>query len=119
MLLVGNSVQSKRSYVLTKNTLTFWSRLFFRNETRDCRDVERYDPFVNKWTTVAPMIYPRNRLAVGTIDHSIYAVGGLCGQQLHATVERYTPLSDTDVWEEVAPMHIPRTGLAVCTIVQS
>ncbi|CAF0764574.1 unnamed protein product [Adineta ricciae] len=86
-----------------------------KNETRDCRDVERYDPFVNKWTTVAPMIYPRNRLAVGTIDHSIYAVGGLCGQQLHATVERYTPLSDTDVWEEVAPMHIPRTGLAVCT----
>lgn len=89
--------------------------MFFRNENRDCRDVERYDPFVNKWTTVAPMIYPRNRLAVGTIDHSIYAVGGLCGQQLHATVERYTPLSDADVWEEVAPMHIPRTGLAVCT----
>jgi hypothetical protein len=96
------------------NDLSYFC-LVYRTENRDCREVERYDPFVNKWTIVAPMICPRNRLGVGTIDHSIYAVGGLCGQQLYSTVERYTPLSESAVWEEVAPMHIPRIGLAVCT----
>jgi N-acetylneuraminic acid mutarotase len=70
---------------------------------------------VNKWTTVAPMIYARNRLGVGTIDHRIYAVGGSCGQQIYSTVERYSALSDSESWEEVAPMHIKRMGLAVCT----
>lgn len=89
--------------------------IFFRNENRDCRDVERYDPFVNKWTTVAPMIYPRNRLGVGVIDQYIYAIGGSCGQQLYASVERYSATSDTEAWVEVAPMHTPRIGLAVCT----
>ncbi len=87
----------------------------YRNSNRDCNDVERYDPFVNKWTTVAPMIYARNRLGVGTIDHRIYAVGGSCGQELYSTVERYSALSESESWEEVAPMHIKRIGLAVCT----
>ncbi len=61
------------------------------------------------------MIYARNRLGVGTIDHRIYAVGGSCGQQIYSTVERYSALSDSESWEEVAPMHIKRMGLAVCT----
>jgi N-acetylneuraminic acid mutarotase len=61
------------------------------------------------------MIYARNRLGVGTIDHSIYAVGGSCGQKLYASVERYCPLPNQEAWVEVASMHIPRIGLAVCT----
>jgi N-acetylneuraminic acid mutarotase len=85
-----------------------------RNENKDCRDVERYDPFMNKWTSMPPMIYARNRLGVGIIDHCIYAVGGSCGQQLYASVERFCPKPDSDTWEEVAPMHTPRIGLAVC-----
>ncbi|CAF0965904.1 unnamed protein product [Adineta steineri] len=86
-----------------------------KNDNRDCREVECYDPFVNRWTTVAPMIYPRNRLGVGTIDHYMYAVGGSCYQELYSTVERYSPTSDSAVWEEVASMHVKRIGLAVCT----
>ncbi|CAF3272592.1 unnamed protein product [Rotaria socialis] len=86
-----------------------------RNENRDCYEVERYDPFVNKWTTIARMIYARNRLGVGTIDQCIYAVGGSSGQQLYSSVERYSVLSDSEVWTEVASMHTPRIGLAVCT----
>jgi kelch-like protein 10 len=89
--------------------------VYSRDENRDCRDVERYDPFVNKWTTVAPMIYARNRLGVGTIDHCIYAVGGSFGQQLYSSVERYSPTSEHESWTEVASMHIARIGLAVCT----
>jgi N-acetylneuraminic acid mutarotase len=88
---------------------------FYRNENRDCHEVERYDPFMNKWTTIAPMIYARNRLGVGTVDHCIYAIGGSCGQQVYSTVERYSATPESDSWVEVAPMHIPRIGLAVCT----
>ncbi len=87
----------------------------YRNENKDCRDVERYDPFMNKWSTMAPMIYARNRLGVGTIDHSIYAVGGSFGQQIYSSVERYTVMPDSEGWVEVAPMHTARIGLAVCT----
>ena len=61
------------------------------------------------------MIYPRNRLGVGTIDHSIYALGGSCGQTIFSSVERYSVHDESDSWIEVASMHIPRIGLAVCT----
>lgn len=77
--------------------------------------MERYDPFSNKWTMIAPMIYARNRLGVGTVDHCIYAIGGSFGQQVHSSVERYPATPDSDTWVEVAPMHTPRIGLAVCT----
>jgi N-acetylneuraminic acid mutarotase len=62
-----------------------------------------------------PMIYARNRLGVGVIDHNIYAVGGSCGQQLYSSVERFTLKSDTESWVEVASMHTARIGLTVCT----
>lgn len=61
------------------------------------------------------MIYARNRLAAGTVDHCIYAIGGSCGQQVYASVERYPATPESDSWIEVASMHTPRIGLAVCT----
>lgn len=85
------------------------------NENYDCREVERYDPFVNKWTQVKPMNYPRNRLGVAAIDHCIYAVGGSHGQKILSSVERYSTMDETEAWIEVAPMHTSRIGLAVCT----
>ena len=93
-----------------------WMLVFFvRNENKDCRDVERYDPFMNEWTSLPPMRYARNRLGVGAIDHSVYAVGGSSGQQLYSSVERYTIGSEPDAWVEVASMHVARIGPAVCT----
>ncbi len=77
--------------------------------------MERYDPFINKWMSMPPMIYARNRLGVGIIDHSIYAVGGSSAQQLYSSVERYSTVTDVEGWVEVAPMHTARIGLAVCT----
>lgn len=85
-----------------------------RNENQDCSDVERYDPFKNRWTTIASMKYPRNRLGVGTIDQCIYAVGGSYGQQILTSVECYSPRSDAEGWKEVSSMNIARIGLAVC-----
>ena len=89
---------------------------YLRNENKDCHDVERYDPFLNRWSTLPPMIHARNRLGVGAIDCSIYAVGGSSGQKIHASVERYSTLPDAEAWVEVSPMRVPRIGLAVCTL---
>ncbi|CAF1588213.1 unnamed protein product [Rotaria sp. Silwood1] len=86
-----------------------------KNENKDCHDVERYDPFMNKWTTMPKMIYARNRLGVGVIDCNIYAIGGSCGQQIYSSVELYSVGTAAQSWIEVASMHIPRIGLAVCT----
>lgn len=87
----------------------------YRNENKDCNEVERYDPFMNKWTLLPSMIHARNRLGVGTIDCSIYAVGGSCGQQIYSSVEAYAAGANAESWVEVAPMSRPRIGLAVCT----
>ncbi|CAF1230338.1 unnamed protein product [Rotaria sordida] len=86
-----------------------------KNENKDCRDVERYDPFMNKWTSISPMLYARNRLGVGVIDNNIYAVGGSCGQQIYSSVELFAVGASAQSWVEVASMHMPRIGLAVCT----
>lgn len=87
----------------------------YRNENKDCPNVERYDPFMNKWTSLPSMIYARNRLGVATIDCNIYAVGGSFGKKIHSSVECFSTRSDAQAWVEVAPMHTPRTGLATCT----
>ncbi|CAF1195502.1 unnamed protein product [Adineta ricciae] len=87
-----------------------------KNENKDCQDVERYDPFMNKWSSMAPMLYARNRLGVGAIDKSIYAVGGSSGQHIHRSVERFTVGCDNETWVEVASLNVGRIGLAVCTL---
>ncbi|CAF1142072.1 unnamed protein product [Didymodactylos carnosus] len=82
-------------------------------DNKDCSDVERYNPFQNKWEICKSMNLPRNRLGVGVIDNSLYALGGSSGQTFHNSVERYS--LKTDSWEFVSPMHTPRIGLAVTT----
>lgn len=77
--------------------------------------MERYDPFLNQCIMLPKMNYPRNRLGVGAIDASIYAIGGSFGQKILASVERYNTLPDANAWVEVASMHTARIGLAVCT----
>jgi N-acetylneuraminic acid mutarotase len=112
---VEDIIQSKENSLnFLFQKILFFIYFLYRNENKDCRDVERYDPFMNKWTLMPSMIYARNRLGVGIIDHHIYAVGGSCGQQLYASVERFSPGPDGESWVEVAPMHTARIGLAVC-----
>jgi len=38
--------------------------------------VECYDPVLEKWSTVAPMLEPRCRLAAASHQNKIYVVGG-------------------------------------------
>uniref|UniRef100_A0A672NPJ8 Kelch-like ECH-associated protein 1 n=2 Tax=Sinocyclocheilus grahami TaxID=75366 RepID=A0A672NPJ8_SINGR len=47
-----------------------------------------YNPMTNQWTQLAPLNTPRNRVGVGVIDGSIYAVGGSHASTHHNSVER-------------------------------
>ena len=49
----------------------------------------RYDPKVNQWVLVAPMLTRRKHLGVAVVDSVIFAVGGRDEQSELNTVERH------------------------------
>ncbi|XP_059908815.1 kelch-like ECH-associated protein 1A [Gadus macrocephalus] len=72
-----------------------------------------YNPMTNRWTSLASLNAPRNRVGVGVVDGAIYAVGGSQGSAHHATVERWDP--DTNRWSLVCPMAVARLGAGVAS----
>ena len=74
--------------------------------------VEVYDPAMNAWATVAPMLTARKMLAAGVVDGKLYALGGDDGKgNILDTMEVYDP--DTDTWSTAAPMPTGRHNFAV------
>lgn len=67
------------------------------------------------WTAKALMPTPRLYFGIGAIGNHIYVVGGAnSGLGRYATLERYTPATDT--WVTKTPMSLPRDGLGVGVI---
>lgn len=52
-------------------------------------NVECFDPAVNRWQTLTPMLTHRHGLGVAVLNGPIYAVGGHDGWSYLNTVERY------------------------------
>ncbi|XP_062849882.1 kelch-like ECH-associated protein 1A isoform X2 [Trichomycterus rosablanca] len=77
----------------------------------DSEALSCYNPMTNQWTELAQLNTARNRVAVGELDGSIYAVGGSYGSTHHNTVERYDP--EANRWTFVAPMSVSRLGAGV------
>lgn len=82
--------------------------------------VQAYDPRTDTWQAEASMPTARAELAAATgPDGRIYALGGLwqngqfLGDRAFATVEVYTPA--TDSWATAASMPAPNVGLAATT----
>ena len=80
-------------------------------------DLQRYDPVLNAWTTLAPMPTARAGAAAAVIDDGIFVIGGrqstsgpCSGGPYLQTVEKYD--IDTDTWSAVAPLLTPRSDLA-------
>src|SRR5215472_1208044 len=80
-------------------------------------DVERYDPVLDSWTTLAPMPTARAGAAAAVIDDGIFVIGGrlstsgpCSGGPYVGTVEKYDV--DTGTWSTVAPLPSPRSDLA-------
>ena len=77
--------------------------------------VERYDPALNLWEAVAPMVAARMSLGVAVLDGKLYAVGGYNDDDFAlSTVDRYDPA--TNAWEAMAPMATARVVLAVAVL---
>ncbi|MDO8412434.1 MAG: kelch repeat-containing protein, partial [Gallionellaceae bacterium] len=64
------------------------------------------------WADKTPMSAPRYYYAVGVVNSTLYAVGGINGSGSYsATVEAYDPA--TNIWTPRASMFTPRYGHAV------
>jgi len=73
---------------------------------------EVYDPALDTWTRLEPMLTPRNHLGAAAIAGKIHVVGGrVPGDMELTTHEIYDPTTDT--WEAGPPMPTGRSGIAV------
>ena len=59
----------------------------------DLNSVEKYDPDVNQWTIMKPMMRERLLFRLHSIEENLIAVGG----EYHGTIEKYD--SSNDRWE--------------------
>ena len=80
-------------------------------------NLERYDPVLDAWTTLAPMNAARAGAAAAVIDDGIFVIGGrqstngpCSGGPYLQTVEKYD--IDTNTWSPVAQLPTPRSDLA-------
>lgn len=71
----------------------------------------RFDPILNVWQELAPMLTARSELGLVLLDGFIYAVGGWEGTARLDSVERYE--IDSNQWSYVAPMKLAVTSPAV------
>ncbi|XP_075395268.1 kelch-like protein 4 isoform X1 [Tenrec ecaudatus] len=70
--------------------------------------VERYDPKVDAWSSVAPLNIPRDAVAVCALGDRLYVIGGYNGHTYLNTVESYD--SRKNEWKEEIPLNIGRAG---------
>src|SRR6266705_5655045 len=80
-------------------------------------DLERYDPVLDAWTTLASMNTARAGAAAAVIDDGIFVIGGrqstsgpCSGGPYFDTVEKYD--IDTNTWSAVAPLPNQRSDMA-------
>jgi len=79
-------------------------------------DLNRYDPVMDVWATLAPMPTPRAGAVAAAVDNTIYVIGGRgtaagpcnAGPYL-ATVEKYD--IDTNTWSPVRSLPAPRSDV--------
>ncbi|KAM8886293.1 uncharacterized protein AB9W97_013470 [Spinachia spinachia] len=77
--------------------------------------VEQFSAECNEWRAAARVVNSRGRVAVGTLDGQIYAVGGADHVRCYSSVERYNP--DADSWStDVASLSGPRSGVSVAAM---
>src|SRR6266446_1657680 len=87
------------------------------NSSAALSDLERYDPVLDAWITLAPMPTARAGAAAAVIDDGIFVIGGrqstngpCSGGPYLQTVEKYD--IDTNTWSPVAQLPTPRSDLA-------
>lgn len=72
---------------------------------------EFYNPEIDQWTLITPMLTPRSGIRVLAYKTTIYAVGGFNGVSRLNTIERYNMKSNT--WEPGPEMSTARSNFAI------
>ncbi len=70
--------------------------------------------FLAAWISLAPVLTPRQEIAVAAANGKVYVIGGLAGETVLASVEEYDP--QTDRWRFVAPLPRPVHHAAAATL---
>ena len=73
--------------------------------------VECYDPALNTWSLVAPLIAPRVACGVCVVEDFMFVLGGWIGSEIAEDIERYDP--HLDRWEVVGKVDTKRFHLGV------
>ena len=66
------------------------------------------------WISLAPVLIPRQEVAVTAANGKLYLIGGIAGTEVLAAVEEYDPL--TNRWRFVAPLPAPLHHTAAASI---
>jgi N-acetylneuraminic acid mutarotase len=79
-------------------------------------ELQAYDPTVDSWTVLAPMLTPRWDLAAAAVNGKLYAIGGWdpINQTALDVVEEFNP--GTNSWATKTPMPTKRSGLTAVAI---
>uniref|UniRef100_A0A8C4NCK5 Kelch-like family member 5 n=1 Tax=Eptatretus burgeri TaxID=7764 RepID=A0A8C4NCK5_EPTBU len=85
-----------------------------QHNSRFSHCVERYDPKIDCWTSVAPLSVSRDAIGVCLLGDRLYAVGGYNGKSYLTTVEEYDPNSNE--WTQITPLCVGRAGACVVTV---
>jgi N-acetylneuraminic acid mutarotase len=69
------------------------------------------------WSVLAPVLVPRQEVAVASVNGKLYLIGGISGDpSILSSVEEYDPVSNS--WRFVAPLPRPRHHAAAAVIGQ-
>lgn len=72
---------------------------------------EIYDPEVNEWSLLPPMLFRRSGVSCIAYNSMIYVLGGFDGTIRLRSVERFDPTTET--WSAAPDMLSPRSNFAV------
>ena len=72
---------------------------------------EFYDPEINIWTMITPMLHKRSGFGVTNFRNNLYAIGGFNGETRYGASEKYNP--NTDSWTKIANLNAPRSNFAI------
>lgn len=73
--------------------------------------VECYDPALNSWSLVAPLMAPRVACGVCVVEDFMFVIGGWVGAEIAEDIERYD--AELDRWEVVGKVETKRFHLGV------
>lgn len=85
------------------------------NDLRPIAQVEKYDPYNDRWSEVSPMSMRRCGVGVAILGDHLYAIGGHDGHTYLKNAERYDILRD--IWHKDVPdMSSERTSVGVVAL---